>query len=60
MSIIFNEGNKTASDARAIRQQLRTAIETCRKYEEDKAFAEYCEGIMEACRKALTIIAGDD
>jgi len=57
---MFNESNRTASDARAIREQLRTAILTCRKYEEDKAFAEYAEGIMEACRKALTILCGDD
>jgi len=52
--------NKTVSDARAIRAQLRTAILTCRKYEDDKAYAEYCEGIMEACRAALTVICGAD
>lgn len=52
--------NKTVSDARHIRAELRQAILTCRKYEEDKAYAEYCEGIMEACRAALTVICGAD
>lgn len=54
------ESSKTVSDCRYLRAQMRTVIETIRKYEDDKAYAEYCEGIIEACRKALTIICGDD
>lgn len=50
----------TVSDARHIRRVMREAIVTIRKYETDKAYAEYCEGIYEACRKALELIAGED
>lgn len=55
----FNQ-NKTVSDCRHLRSEMRTVIMTIRKYEDDKQYAEYCEGIIEACRKALTIICGDD
>ncbi len=51
--------SKTVYDCRHLRQEMRTVIETIRKYEEDKVYAEYCEGILEACRAALTIITGD-
>lgn len=54
-----NEFNKTVSDFRHARQVLRTIILEVRKNEDDKNYAEYCEGILEAARAALNLIAAE-
>jgi hypothetical protein len=55
----MNNLSKTVSDFRHARQLLRQIILEVRKNEEDKQFAEYCEGILEAARAALNIIAAE-
>lgn len=52
-------GNPTVREFRNARVRLRQLIEFVRKEEDDKAFAEYCEGIIEAARAALNVIAGE-
>jgi hypothetical protein len=55
----MNDSNKTVSDFRHARQVLRSIILEVRKNEEDKNYAEYCEGILEAARAALNLIASE-
>lgn len=49
----------TVFRTRMIRAELQTLIVYIRENEEDAAFREYCEGIIQACRAALGVISGE-
>lgn len=44
---------------REIRSELSELIRYIRKHEDDEAYKEYCEGIIDAARAALAVISGD-
>lgn len=44
---------------REIRGELLELIRYIRKNEQDEAWKEYCEGLIDAARAALAVISGD-